>query len=310
MKIGIAGAGTMSSSIALIFLEKGYDVIFHVRSERSMERARGIIGVSLTADVQSGRLCREEADKLLGSLRFTTEVRDLSDRELVIESIVEDLEIKQEYWERVSYVVSDQCVLATNTSGLSINEISARVKGKNRFLGMHWFNPAHLIPLIEVIRGRETDENSVRLVVETARTIGKKPVLCRRDVPGFIANRIQFAVLRECLDMAEHGIATVEDIDAVMKYGLGFRYAAFGPFEVADFGGLDTFYHISEYLNGDLCNADSPQRLISEHFERGEYGVKTQKGFYYYPDGEDIRAVEHRDRLFALLNRILYQNEQ
>lgn len=309
MKIGIAGAGTMSASMALIFLEQGYDTILHVRSERSMDRARGIIGVSLTADVRMGRRTQEEADTLLKQLRFTTEVRDLADRDLVIESIVEDLETKQEYWERVSYVVSDRCVLATNTSGLSINEISARVKGRNRFLGMHWFNPAHLIPLIEVIRCDQTDERSTQLVFEVARSIGKKPVLCRRDVPGFIANRIQFAVLRECMDMAEHGVASIEDIDAVMKYGLGFRYAAFGPFEVADFGGLDTFYHISEYLNGDLCNTDQPQKLLADHYKRNEYGVKTRRGFYDYSDGADIRAVERRDRLFSLLYQTLYETE-
>ena len=309
MKIGIAGAGTMSASMALIFLEQGYDTILHVRSERSMDRARGIIGVSLTADVRMGRRTQEEADTLLKQLRFTTEVRDLADRDLVIESIVEDLETKQEYWERVAYVVSDRCVLATNTSVLSINEISARVKGRNRFLGMHWFNPAHLIPLIEVIRCDQTGERSTQLVFEVARSIGKKPVLCRRDVPGFIANRIQFAVLRECMDMAEHGVASIEDIDAVMKYGLGFRYAAFGPFEVADFGGLDTFYHISEYLNGDLCNTEQPQKLLADHYKRNEYGVKTHRGFYDYSDGADIRAVERRDRLFSLLYQTLYETE-
>lgn len=179
-----------------------------------------------------------------------------------------------------------------------MNRICERVQGKERFLGMHWFNPSNLIPLIEIIRNDETKQSCVDRVYDLARAIGKKPVICRKDVPGFIANRIQFAVLRECMDIVEKGIASVEDVDAVMKYGLGFRYAAYGPFEVADFGGLDTFYHISEYLNEDLCDAKEPQKQIRDLYEQGHYGVKNGRGFYDYSNGKGEEAVKIRNRKY------------
>lgn len=308
IKIGIAGAGTMSSSMALIFMEHGFDTVLHVRSQHSMQRARNSIAVSLKSDVESGKVTQQQADDILAKVHFSTDMQVFSDRDLIIESIIEDLKIKQDYWEKVSQVVSEDCVLATNTSGLSINQICERVKGKNRFLGMHWFNPPHLIPLIETICGDQTDKRSIQLVKDTALQIGKKPVLCRKDAPGFIANRIQYAILRECMEIIDRGIASVEDIDAVMKYSLGFRYAVLGPFEVADFGGLDVFYHISEYLSRDLSKADQPQKPIAEHFAAGEYGVKSGRGFYDYSNGKDREALERRDRLFSLLYQILYED--
>ncbi len=309
MKIGIAGAGTMSSSMALIFMEQGFDTVLHVRSEASMQRVRNNISASLPADVQAGKITQQQADAMLDHLHFSTDMQVFADCDLIVESIIEDLAIKQDYWEQVSQVVSDACVLATNTSGLSINRICERVKGKHRFLGMHWFNPPHLIPLIEIIRGDETDDRSVQLVRDIALQIGKKPVLCRKDAAGFIANRIQYAILRECMEIVERGIASVEDVDAVMKYSLGFRYAALGPFEVADFGGLDIFYHTSEYLSPDLSRAEQPQKLIADCYAAGDYGVKTGKGFYDYSDGKDKQAIARRDRLFAQLYQTLYGAE-
>ena len=234
-------------------------------------------------------------------------MEDLKECDILIESIVEKLEIKQEFWENASKTLRPDAILATNTSGLSINKICERVEGKNRFLGMHWFNPAHLIPLIEIIRNDETDQKSVETVKNLALEIGKKPVTCKKDVPGFIANRIQFAVLRECMDIVEKDVATIEDVDAVMKYGLGFRYAAFGPFEVADFGGLDTFHHIASYLNKDLCDEKQVQKLIDDHYQKGEYGVKSKKGFYDYSNGKDEEALKRRDEMFMLLAKTLYK---
>lgn len=281
-KIGICGTGTMGATMAQIFAEKGYETILWGRTDASLERGRKI----LTQNAWS-------------TLQMTTHLEDIADCDIIIESIAEHLETKQDFFERLSKIVRPDTILATNTSGLSMNKICERVDGKNRFLGMHWFNPSNMIPLIEIICNDETDEKYAQAVYELAKEIGKKPVICHKDVPGFIANRIQFAVLRECMSIVENGVASIEDVDAVMKYGLGFRYAAYGPFEVADFGGLDTFYHISEYLNADLCDSKEPMKLIKDLYEAGHYGVKNGQGFYDYRGEKGEIAIKIRNQKYA-----------
>ena len=201
-----------------------------------------------------------------------------------------------------------EAILTTNTSGLSIDSIAVNIAGKHRFLGMHWMNPAHLIPCIEIIRGSETDDASTEAVIALAHAVGKKTTVCKKDVPGFILNRIQLAILRECISLVEDGIADIADVDACMKYGLGFRYAAFGPFEVVDFGGIDTFHHIASYLNAELCNATDVQKLLDDHYKRGEFGVKSGKGFYDYADGRDAEALRDRDEKFLKIYNALYRD--
>ena len=289
-RIGICGTGTMGATMAQIFAEKGYETILWGRSEASLERGRGILTMEPNA-----------------FLKMTTDLNDLADCDILIESIAEHLETKQDFFEKVSDIVRPDTILATNTSGLSMNRICERVQGKERFLGMHWFNPSNMIPLIEIICNDKTDAVYANAVYDLAKAIGKRPVICQKDVPGFIANRIQFAILRECMDIVEKGVASVEDVDAVMKYGLGFRYAAYGPFEVADFGGLDTFYHISEYLNEDLCDSKQPMKLIEDLFNDGHYGVKTGKGFYDYSDGKAAEAVKVRNQKYADVKACLDQ---
>lgn len=291
-KIGICGTGTMGATMAQIFAERGYETILWGRTESSLERGRRILTIGESKN-----------------LKLTTVFEDLAECDIIIESIAEHLETKQEFFERLSKIVRPDTILATNTSGLSMNRICERVQGKERFLGMHWFNPSNMIPLIEIICNDETDETYADAVYNLAKDIGKKPVICRKDVPGFIANRIQFAILRECMSIVENDVASVEDVDAVMKFGLGFRYAAYGPFEVADFGGLDTFYHISEYLNADLCDSKKPMKLIEDLYEAGHYGVKNGKGFYDYSGDQAAEAIKVRNQKYADVKKCMDQWE-
>lgn len=303
-KVGIAGSGLMGASMSQIFAKYGYDVTIYDAFENALEKGKNLIKVNQEAAVESGEATREEAERIINSLKFTNNMEDLKDSDIIVESIVEKLDVKQEFWKTVSALVREDAILTTNTSGISIDAIAKDIVGKNRFLGMHWMNPSHLIPCIEIIRGTETDDESTKTVIELAHAVGKKTTVCKKDVPGFILNRIQLAILRECISLVEDGIADVEDVDACMKYGLGFRYAAYGPFEVVDFGGVDTFHHIAEYLNPLLCNETNVQKLLDELYKNGNYGVKTGKGFYDYTDKDPI---SERDKKFVKIYNALYK---
>ncbi len=299
----IAGAGTMGYSMAQIFARFGYEVTIYDVSKKALENARSCIQKNVETLVHQGELSEDRALELTGRLAYTDEKECFTACDIVIESIIEKLEIKKRFYEEISRIVREDTILATNTSGLSVNAIASVVHIPERFIGMHWFNPSHLILLIEIIRGEYTSQETADIVKELSLAIRKKPVVVEKDVPGFVANRIQFAILREALDLVQKGVISKEGIDDVMKYGLGFRYACVGPLEVADFGGLDTFYHISGYLMQDLCRDENVPELLRDCFEKGKFGVKTQKGFYDYSEGKGMLATAQRDeKLLKLFN--------
>lgn len=172
-------------------------------------------------------------------------------------------------------------------------------------MGQHWLNPPHLLPLCELIVGEKTGEDTVRTMRELISAMGKQPVVVK-DINGFIINRIQFAVLREALHIVETGAASFQDVDTVLKAGMGLRYAALGPFGVADFGGLDVFEHISSYLNEDLSDARDCSPLLKELVAQGKLGVKSGSGFYDYSGDKAAEAIRERDRLYIELAKVLY----
>lgn len=288
-KIGIAGAGTMGYSMADIFAGYGYDVTLWNHRAVTLEKAKAHISA------KSRQL-----------ITYTTELKDIADCDLIVENVTEDLTIKDQFYKQLSQVVDDHTIIATNTSGLSINRLAENVKNPERFLGMHWFNPPTMILLIEIIKNDQTRDEVAGAVREVALSIDKKPVIVNKDVLGFAANRIQLAVVREALSLVESGVVSQEGIDDVMKYGLGFRWACIGPLETLDFGGLDTFYHVADYLIPDLEDSHQIPKLLAEHYEKGDLGVKTQKGFYDYSNGKDVEATKARDEKLSKLFNALY----
>ena len=216
------------------------------------------------------------------------------------------MEIKKRFLAELSELAGEETVLTTNTSGLSISELGKAVRVPRRFAGTHWINPPHLVPLVEVIAGDETAPETLNVVSRLLEKIGKKPVLVKKDVPGFLLNRLQFALLREALHIVESGIADPKDIDDTMRYGLGLRYAVVGPFETADLGGLDAFRNVGSYLFADLCDSGDLPEPLSRLCREGAYGVKAGRGFYDYSGGKAEEAIRRRDEVFLKLLNCLY----
>ena len=306
--IGIAGAGIMGSSMGQIFASYGYKVVIYDLFEKALEPARQRISQALDALVSKNEMTAEQKTNTLSRISFSSDMKSLKDCDFLVECVVEDMGIKHKFFEQLSEIMREDAIIASNTSGLSITKIAESVKNPARFAGMHWFNPPHIIPLIEVIKGDKTAQETADIIYDISLKIGKKPIYVNKDVPGFIANRIQLAVMRECVYMLENGIGTAEDIDKCMKYALGFRYACIGPFEVVDFGGLDTFYHVADYLWEDLSDAKKPYGLFKKLIEEKNLGVKTGKGFYDYSGDKAKKALDRRDKLFLTLKEAKLEN--
>jgi 3-hydroxybutyryl-CoA dehydrogenase len=217
--------------------------------------------------------------------------------ELLIEAVSEDMAVKRKMFRKFDALCPKHAVLASNTSGLSITEIARATKRPGRVAGMHFWNPPHVIPLVEVTKGKNTSDSTAKLLLSVCRRIGKRSILVRHDIPGFVGNRLQFAVLREALYLLSKGIASAEDIDAAMTAGPGLRYGLLGPLRTADLGGLDVFLAISKYLFAELSDDAGPPALMAKLVRKGNLGAKTGKGFYSYSKAELGKTIARRDRV-------------
>ena len=293
----IAGAGTMGASLAQIFAQAGIQVTLWNRSQAGLDRAAALIRSNQSALVAAGRLSADDSNALMERIVPTTEYACFPTASFLLESIAEDLTLKQEFFRRISTLVPVDCILTTNTSGLSISAIGSTVAEPGRFCGMHWINPPHLVPLVEVIQGTDTGDGTMDFVYALAQRLRKKPIRAK-DLPGFIMNRLQLALLREALALVDSGAATAEDVDAAVKYGLGLRYACVGPFETMDLGGVDIFCRIASYLLADLDDRKDTPPLLQTLTEQGACGVKSGHGFYDYSGEKAAAALENRDPKF------------
>ncbi|NLJ57926.1 MAG: 3-hydroxyacyl-CoA dehydrogenase family protein [Tissierellia bacterium] len=304
-KIVIAGAGVMGASFAQIFAQYGFNVLLYDIFEESIAKGKKLISMNQQNAIEEGMISHDESQKLLSNISFTMDIESFRDADFVIEAIAEKIEIKHEFWKQVSEIAPEEAILTTNTSGLSINKIAEAVHKQERFCGMHWVNPPHIVPLVEIISGDKTTEETLEIVKELALYIERNPVMVKKDIDGFILNRLQYALLREAFYIVENGVASVEDVDDVMKYGLGRRYACIGPFETIDFGGIDIFFNVGSYMFRELSNSTEVSKLLKDLYEDGAYGVKTGKGFYDYSGDKAKKAIEKRDKDFMKVAKSL-----
>ncbi len=245
--IGVFGAGTIGRDIAQVCARSGYEVVLFSRSEKTLSKALAMIRdgpFGLMRLVEKGRLRDDDVEEIMGRIKTTTSRSDLKDVDFLIEAIPEDAAIKKEAFSYLDKICKEETVFASNTSAILISDLASSVERKDRFIGMHWFNPAPVIKLIEVVRGVLTSDETFQLTVELSKRLGKVPVEAK-DSPGFFTTRFMMCWFMEAIRMFEEGIAGIKEIDTMCK--LAFRFPM-GPFELMDFTGLDTAFRVGEYV--------------------------------------------------------------
>lgn len=299
--IAVIGAGRMGHGIALTYAVGGRQVSLYDVDEETLAQSIERIDSVLATLADAGHISTADAET---AREHITTVPDLSecvaDADFVTEAVAEDLEIKQAVFDRLDDLAPDDAILATNTSGLSIDDIGAPVDDQGRVLGTHWFNPPYIVPLVEIVKGSETRDGPVESTYDLLESVSKTPVIVEKDIPGFIGNRIQTAMSYEAFSLLERGVATPEDIDKAVKAGFGFRLPIMGIFEKMDQSGLGIHHKVEKQLMADLDRGTEPNAVITELIERGETGTQTGKGVYDWT-GVDVDAIK-RERDQALLS--------
>ena len=281
MKVGVVGLGTMGAGIAQLAVEAGLETVGREMSAELGERARDRIAHFLTRKVEKGRLEQAARDAAVERLRLTTEIGDLADCDVVIEAAFEDLEVKRGLFRELEAAVRPDAVLATNTSALSVTEIATATERPERVVGMHFFNPAPLMPLVEVVRTELTGDDAYDLAFTLAERLGKSPIRCH-DTPGFVVNRVLIPLLNDCIRVLDEARVTPEDLDTGMRHGAGWPM---GPCELVDLVGIDIHVHASEALYEALREPRMapPPRLV-RMAQAGLLGRKSGRGFFSYGD--------------------------
>lgn len=294
--IAIIGAGLMGAGLATVFAKGGHDVSITDSSTRSLDTVQQRVKqILLSLDVPEA-----------AALRVTpiTKLADaVADAEIIIEAAPEKLELKQQLFEEIEATAKSDAILASNTSVIPISKIMARVKLKGRALGTHWWNPPYLVPLVEVIQTAETEISIVQEMMALLTSLGKVSVHVKKDVPGFVGNRLQHALWREAISLVEHGVCDAETVDLVVKNSFGARLAVLGPLENADLVGTDLTQDIHNQVLADLEDRKTPSPYLQQLVNNGKLGFKTHQGFKTWNDEEIaiLRAaiVAHLKKCFS-----------
>jgi len=278
-KIGIVGAGVMGSGIAQVCAQAGFEVIMRDLTDELVQKGLKNIENFLNEGIKRGKVTEEQKQQTLSRIKGTTKLEDLKDVDFVIEAAVEIMDIKKQIFQELDKLVRPEVILSTNTSSLSITEIAQSTKRPDKVVGMHFFNPAQLMRLVEIVRGLDTSDETVKVCYELSEKLGKIPVVVNKDVPGFIVNRIMMIQFMEAIRLYEEGVASLEDIDKAVKFGLNYPM---GPFELMDLTGLDIGYYVNEYLSQELDHWPSTPYSLKARVKAGKLGRKTGEGWYKY----------------------------
>lgn len=279
MKVFVIGTGTMGAGVVQAFAQANVPVVMKSRTQASLDKAVGKISKSLAKLVEKGKIEQAYMDATMANISTTTDYADFADADLVIEAASEDMNLKKEVFAELAKICKPETIFATNTSSLSITEIAACTDRPAQFIGMHFFNPAPVMKLVEVIKGQMTSEETSNKIFELATAIGKTPVMVE-EAPGFVVNRILIPMINEAVGIYAEGIASVEDIDSAMKLGANHPM---GPLALGDLIGLDVCLAIMEVLYNEFADSKyRPHPLLKKMVRAGQLGRKSGKGFYQY----------------------------
>jgi 3-hydroxyacyl-CoA dehydrogenase len=308
-KTAVIGAGIMGRGISLVYALNGFKVSLYDTSQEVLRRAKALIGDDLALLVDEGLISDAENQAAQENILVTRSLDTaVGDAEFITEAVPEQLELKWQVFASIESLAPESAIIASNTSTLPLSELTRHLIRPERMLITHFFNPAHLVPLVEIVRSGSTPPEVVSVTLELMRLIGKVPVVLHKEVPGFIANRLQAAVFREALHLVASGVADMRDVDTVMTAGPGFRWSVIGPMETADFGGLDTWQSVMNNLAPELDDARTAPEIIKNLNRQGHLGVKTGQGFYAYPTGEvAAEKIRSRDLAFIQLLKLRHK---
>src|SRR5713226_9213896 len=299
-RVAVIGTGMMGPGIALTLALAGHPVTLFGRSADSLSRGLATVerGLQQLRDerLTTARSAHAARRRVQGSTDLAEAVGQAT---FVFESVSEELDLKQQLFGQLEQLAPREAIFASNTSGLPITRITEQMVHPERAATAHFWNPAHLMPLVELVKGERTSESTLEKLRQVLGSAGKRTVTVRKDVPGQLGNRLQHALFREAFHIIQEGVASVEDVDAAIKYGPGLRFPAYGLLEHADMVGLDMMQAIDGYLFPALSSADAPPAFVRELIARGDLGAKTGRGLYDWTQRNAADVLAARDRFIA-----------
>lgn len=303
--ITVLGAGIMGHGIAQVFAQADYPVQLYDLGEEPLRKAKESIENDLDVQVNQGIIEKGAKEAALSQLTFTTNLEQaVKDANYITEAVPEDLDIKHDLYKKIEPMISKDTILTSNTSALPLSSLTKVLEQPDRMLITHFFNPPQLVPLVEVVRSEHTSDNIVNETKEILEKCNKTPVALKKEFPGFVANRLQAALVREAFHIMKEDVADAEDIDKVITNGPGFRWAFIGPIETADFGGLDTWTEVGKFLFPKLSNITTPPEILKSKYDAGKLGVKSGEGFKTYTEEEATEKIKQRDNNFIELLKL------
>lgn len=305
--ITVFGPGMMGSGIAQVFAgNEDLKVTIFIREKFEYD-CMDKIKSNLQVLKENGVITEEKINGILNRISLTEDLKEaVKDADFIVECIPENMELKQDLFMRLEPICKETTIFATNTSVMSITEISEKVKDKSRLVGTHFWNPPYLIPLVEVIKSDYTSDEVMDQTMELLKKVDKHPIRVNKDVPGFVANRLQHALWREAISIVEHGIADAATVDEAIKYSFGLRLPVLGPMENSDMVGTDLTLSIHSYILKHLENSTEPSPILKEKVEAGDLGFKTGKGFQEWSSDQ---AKKSNEGLRDYLIKVLYKNK-